>query len=168
MIWINRFREIALNVTRSKWIYRFWHFSMQNLFIINRFEHFESKKSIDFVIYNQYKIFDVFVRIHRNENTTSHKMQFEQWTCLNLILSKIKTYSEISTKKMRIIQSRIDVFWIWRTYNLFNEHATDLTNMRYVWWVRNESRTCNWARNHFMISFIFYRKIINSIENILD
>ena len=38
----------------------------------------KSKKSIDFIIYNQYKIFDVFVRIHRNENTILHKMQFEQ------------------------------------------------------------------------------------------
>ena len=147
---------------------RFWHSSMQNLFIINRFDHFESKKSIDSVIYNQYKIFDVFVRIHRNENTISHKMQFEQWIRLNLTLSKIKTYSKISTEKMRIIQSRIDVFWTWRTYNLLNEHATNLTNMRYVWRARNESRACNWTKNHFIISSIFYQKMINNIENIFD
>ena len=126
MIWINRFREIVLNVTKSKWIYRFWHFSMQSLFIINRFEHFESKKSIDSVIYNQYKIFDVFVRIHRNENTISYKMQLEQWARINSILSKIKTYAWTSTRKTRIIQSRIDVFWIWRTYNIFNKRAIDL------------------------------------------
>ena len=116
---------------------------MQHFFIINRFEHIESKKQIDFIIYNQYKIFVLFVRVFHNENTISNKTRFEQWSRINSTLQKIKTCSKISTKKMRIIQSRIDVFWIWRTYNLLNEHVTNLTNMRYVWQIRNESRTCN-------------------------
>ena len=81
-------------------------------------------------------------------------MQLEQWARLDLALSKIKTYSEISTKKMRVTQSRIDVFWIWRTYDLLNGHATGLTDMRYVWRARNESRTYNRLKVEQNITYI--------------
>ena len=90
---------------------RFWHSSMQSLPIINRFEHLESEESVGSVIYSQYRIFGVFVRVHRSEDTAPHKMQLEQWARLGLALSKIKAYPEISTGKMRVTQSRIDVFW---------------------------------------------------------
>ena len=65
---------------------------MQNLFFItNRMKHIESKKSIDFIIYNQNKFFDVFVRISRNENTISHEAYLAQWIRINLVLFEIKT-----------------------------------------------------------------------------
>ena len=132
---------------------QFWHFVMQNLFIINRFEHIESEKSINFIVYNQNWVFDVFVRIHRNKNTTSHKVQFEQWVRINSILSKIKTYAKISTRKLanfRIMKLKI---WIWRIYNSLNEHATN--------W-----RTCDmfdeFAMNHeHAIKFAIEQKIIS-------
>ena len=126
MIWINRFFEINLNVTKSTWIYWFWHFSMQNFFITNRFKYIESKKSIDFIIYNQYKIFDIFVRIFRNENTISHETHFEQWIRINLIFSKIENAN--ITKKLRIINL---------TNNKFDEHTICSTNVQQIW------RTCN-------------------------
>ena len=133
MIWINQFREIILNATKSRCIYRFWHFSMQNLFIMNRFEHIESKKSVDFIIYNQYKILDVFVRIRRNENTILFKTQFEQWIRINLILSRIeninidKKNANHSITNWRILNLTNIQFAQW-TRNKFNEHAIYLTN----------------------------------------
>ena len=57
---------------------RFRHFSMSNFFIINRFEHIESKESVDFTVYNQKNKFFVFVRIFRNEKMISKKIHFEQ------------------------------------------------------------------------------------------
>ena len=73
---------------------------MQSFFIINRFEHLESKESVDFVAYNQYRIFDVFVRVHRSENTISHEAHFEQWTRIDLALSKIKIFSKKTHNKI--------------------------------------------------------------------
>ena len=50
-----------------------------------------------------------------------------------------------------------DEFWTQRTYKSLDEHATDLTSMRNVWRVRNESWACNkicsWARIHLIILF---------------
>ena len=128
---------------KSKWIYRsnsILTFLVQNLFIIIRFKHIESKKSIDSIIHNQNNVFDVFVRVHRSENTTSHKMQFEQWIRINSILSKIKTYAKISTMK----------FANFRIMNLtnfeLNEHTNRSMNTQQIW------RTCEmfdkFAMNH--------------------
>ena len=95
---------------------RSWHFAMQNLFIINRFEHFESKESIDFIIYSQNRIFDVFVRIHRSENTISHKTQFEQWARIDSVLSKIEDICRIANRNY--------------TNHEFDEHAICSLNIK--------------------------------------
>ena len=68
---------------------------MQNLFIINRFEHIESKELIDFIIYSQNRIFVVFVRVFDRKNTTSHETHFEQKARIDSVLSKM-TYTELS------------------------------------------------------------------------
>ena len=134
-------------------------FFNSSLFIINRIEHIESKKSVDSIIHDQNKIFDVFVQIHRSDDTTSHKMQLEQWARINSALSKIKTYAKISTMK----------FANFRIMNLtnfeFNEHTNRSISTQRVWRIRNESWTCNrswtcnkicnWAKNHFIILFTF-------------
>ena len=121
MIWIKRFRETVLDATKSTWIYRFWHSAMQNLFIINRFEHIESNESIDSIIYNNDKVLDAFVRVFCDENTISNETHIEQQTHAIYFHRKSKTYAEIWTKKLRI----------WRILNL--------TNIQFVQWARNKS-----------------------------
>ena len=113
---------------------RFWRFAMQNLFIINRFEHIELNESVDSIIYNQYKIFDVFVRVFDSKNMISHKAQLEQRARINQVLSKIKTCAKISTKKHTNHSVTIYEFdehticsmntqQIWRSCDMFDEFA---------------------------------------------
>ena len=84
---------IARNATKSKWIFaQSWHSSMQNFFIMNRFEHIESKKSIDSTTYNQYRIFVVFVQVSSDENTTLNEIHLEQWTRIGPVLPEIITF----------------------------------------------------------------------------
>ena len=111
MIWISRFRETVLNAiieNHNEYIdqIRFWHFSMQNLFFItNRMKHIESKKSVDAVIYNQNKIFVVFVRVSRSENTISHETFPEQWIRIDSILSEIENICRSNSQEnLRICQ----------------------------------------------------------------
>ena len=111
-----------------------------NLFIINRIEHIESKESIDSIIYSKNRVFDAFVRVFRDENMISRKKHFEQWAHTDSVLSKSEDKNIINKK---VASHEYDESWIWRTYNLLNAHETDLTSMRHVWRIRNESRTCN-------------------------
>ena len=147
---------------------------MQNLFIINSFEHIESKNSVDSIIYNQYKIFVIFVRIFHDEKSISNETHSEQWARINSILSKIEN---INIDKKNASHSIAN----WCILNLTNiqfvlracnKLLLNLTNIQYVWRTRNESRACNKVcnrtRNFLIILFISYRKMINNIENILD
>ena len=120
MIWISRFRVKLFWMKLSKaneYVdqIRSRHFSMRNLFIINRFEHIELEESVDSTIYNQNRVFLVFVRVSRNEETISNEMHSEQWTRIDLVLSKIEDrnmYSEIASHSIMIV-----------TNNEFNEHT---------------------------------------------
>ena len=138
------------NYSKSKWIYRFWHFFMRNFFIMNHIEHIESKKSIDFIVYNQNKIFVIFVRIFHDEKLISNETHFEQWIRINSILSKIEN---IRKKFISMNMQRI-----WWTCDMFNEFLM-ITNTQQI-----RKRT----KNHFIILFIFCRKMINNIENLFE
>ena len=79
-IWINRYFVKLLWMQLSnqdEYIdqIRSWHFFNANLFIINRFEHIESKKSIVSTFHNTEKIFVIFVQMSHSEKTTSNKTQ---------------------------------------------------------------------------------------------
>ena len=122
-------QSLSWNCSRcnSKWIYEsnsILTLLVQNLFIINRFKHLEPKESIDSIIYSQYRIFDVFVRVHRNENTAPHKMRLKQWARIGSALSEIKACAEISTRKFASLES-----WIWRVMDLTDiQHAQQACN----------------------------------------
>ena len=112
-----------------------WHSWMQNFFIINRFEHIESKKSIDSIIYNQNKIFVVFVRIFHDENTISNETHIKHLNQTIYFCRKSKANAKTWTRKLRV----------WRVMNL--------TNIQLAQWACNRfERTCNmfdeFAMNH--------------------
>ena len=72
----------------------------------------------------------------------------------------------IDNEVCKFSNHEFDEFWIQRTYKSLDEHATNLTNMRNVWRIRNKSWTCNkswacnkiynWAKNHFIVLFTFF------------
>ena len=69
---------------------RCWHSAMQTLSTINRFELIESEEPVGSITYSQYTIFDVFVRVLRSDNKTSHEAQSEQWAHIGPALSEIE------------------------------------------------------------------------------
>lgn len=57
---------------------RSWHSAMRNFFIINCFEHIQSGLPFDSTISSKKDKFVVFVRVYRDENSTSDEAQIEQ------------------------------------------------------------------------------------------
>ena len=51
---------------------------VQNLPIMNRFEHIEPEESVDSITYSQYRTFVVFVRILHDEDTVPNETYIEQ------------------------------------------------------------------------------------------
>ena len=105
---------------------------MQNLFIINRIEHIELEESVDSIIYSQNRIFVVFVRVHRIENTTSHETHSEQWARVDSALSKIKDIRRSNSQEFMNL-----------TNDESDEHTICSMSMRQIWRSRNESRASN-------------------------
>ena len=129
-----------MNAARSRWIYRsnsILTLLNANLFIINRIEHIESKESVDSIIYNQSRVFVVFVRVLRNENTTSHETHSEQWVRIDSALSKIKNICRnINKKACESIMNLTSIQSAQRACDklvdraIDHEHVIDLKNMQ--------------------------------------
>ena len=109
------------------------------------------KKKISLYSY-EYLSMRIRFRMKRNLNNEFALIQFYR---------KSKTFAWSFHKKIY----EFDEFWIWWTYHLLkwtcnksNEHAICLTNSQ---WITNMQWIRNWTKNHFIILFTFYRKMIN-------
>ena len=125
---------------------------MQKFFTINRFEHLESKKSIDSIIYNQYKIFVVFVRILHDENTTSSETHMKQLIESIYLYRKSKTktftkkFDDRAMNRKHAIKFTIKQNIIFYFYLLFIER----------WLTILKTYLIEYLNNDFIESFVFF------------
>ena len=116
---------------------------MQNLFIINRFEHLGLEEPVGSITSSQDRTFDVFVRVPCSKNTVSNETHIEQRAQTAYLYRRSKAYAETSSGNLRVTESKIR-----RACILCNEHAKNLMAMQRVTsmqWARSR------ARNHPII-----------------